>query len=458
MALYLGRTLISGVVTEYSTTAFDTMDANATKADLLINKTAYVKGAKITGAMQNNGAVSSSLNCGASYTVPAGYHNGNGMITANSLASQTVADATPGEILTSRTAWVNGTKLTGTMPNNGAVSSALNCGASYTIPAGYHNGSGKITANSLASQTSATAAGGDILSGKTAWVNGSQITGSMPNQGAVSSALNCGGSYTIPAGYHNGSGKVTANSLASQTSGTAIAEDIERNKTAWVNGSQITGTAPVVTYATAAPSSGNATGDIWVKTTSNQYVYGNYSLSASGSTSYSITHWQNYATYTDPVSDSVTASFSGSINSSNVLTVSYNISHSYTGTTLYSDYESTSYGYDQYVLEYVAPNGTVTALASVTSTSNYINYPYMTTYTNTYTGSGSASVSSPGGYFRLTMKPLWYYYTAVSTTTTTQPSYVVNSGMVGSLNPQISSGVYVDNIYCYDSSLGWVDK
>ena len=30
----------------------------------------------------------------------------------------------------------------------------------------------------------------------------------------VIASLNCGGSYTIPAGYHNGSGKVTTNSLA----------------------------------------------------------------------------------------------------------------------------------------------------------------------------------------------------------------------------------------------------
>ena len=34
----------------------------------------------------------------------------------------------------------------------------------------------------------------------------------MTNRGAVSKSLNPGSSYTIPAGYHNGSGKVTANS------------------------------------------------------------------------------------------------------------------------------------------------------------------------------------------------------------------------------------------------------
>ena len=94
------------------------------------------------------------------------------------------ANATASNILVDKTAYVNGAKITGTMPNKGAVTSNLNCGGSYTIPAGYHNGSGKVTANSLASQTSANATAGDILKNKTAWVNGSKITGAMPNLSA----------------------------------------------------------------------------------------------------------------------------------------------------------------------------------------------------------------------------------------------------------------------------------
>ena len=153
-------------------------------------------------------------------------------------------NAGTGDVLESNTFYNTDakTKLTGTMTNHGAVSQTLNAGNSYTIPSGYHNGSGKVTANSLSSQTSGTASAGEILSGKTAWVNGSKITGTMTNRGAVTSSLNAGGSYTIPAGYHNGSGKVTANSLSSQTSGTAAAANILSGKTAYVNGSKITGT------------------------------------------------------------------------------------------------------------------------------------------------------------------------------------------------------------------------
>lgn len=77
----------------------------------------------------------------------------------------------------------DGEPLTGTMPNRGAISQALNAGGSYTIPEGYHSGAGKVTTNSLASQTGATATAAHILSGQTAWVNGSRVTGSLPNRG-----------------------------------------------------------------------------------------------------------------------------------------------------------------------------------------------------------------------------------------------------------------------------------
>ena len=103
----------------------------------------------------------------------------------------------------------------------------------------------------------ATAKAGELLTGKTAYVGGVKVTGQMPDHGAVTTALNCGKSYTIPAGYHNGLGKVTANTLASQTKGNAAAADILKTKTAYVNGTLLTGTMEVqsVLSFSAAPAS-----------------------------------------------------------------------------------------------------------------------------------------------------------------------------------------------------------
>lgn len=56
------------------------------------------------------------------------------------------------------------------------------------------------------------AAAGDVLAGKTfANATDDQLNGSMPNRGAMSGTVNPGGTCQIPAGYHNGSGKVTGN-------------------------------------------------------------------------------------------------------------------------------------------------------------------------------------------------------------------------------------------------------
>lgn len=54
-----------------------------------------------------------------------------------------------------------------------------------------------------------TAAVAEILKGKTAHARGVQLVGTMPNNGAVTGTISTkAGSYTIPQGYHDGSGKV----------------------------------------------------------------------------------------------------------------------------------------------------------------------------------------------------------------------------------------------------------
>ena len=104
--------------------------------------------------------------------------------------------------------------------NKGAVSASITTsGGSYTIPAGYHNGSGKVTGPTLAALigTNVTlASAANLLSGYTAYgKNGTKYTGSMTNNGAWTSTPTTSGNVTIPAGYHNGSGYVNTASVYS---------------------------------------------------------------------------------------------------------------------------------------------------------------------------------------------------------------------------------------------------
>ena len=80
-------------------------------------------------------------------------------------SNTTDANASASEILYGQTAYVNKNKITGSMPNNGAVNGSITTKAQeYTIPAGYHSGLGKV---SISSTEQAKIIASNILNGVT---------------------------------------------------------------------------------------------------------------------------------------------------------------------------------------------------------------------------------------------------------------------------------------------------
>jgi hypothetical protein len=73
------------IITGTCTFDSDTSDATATADEILLNQTVYANGSKITGTMPNNGAVTGTISTKAGqYTIPQGYHDGSGKVGISS--------------------------------------------------------------------------------------------------------------------------------------------------------------------------------------------------------------------------------------------------------------------------------------------------------------------------------------------------------------------------------------
>lgn len=246
--------------------------------------------AEAVDSIENKGSVSANVKEGETYTIPKGYHDGSGTVSGvagggnYSLQSKAAitptkkqqqitpddgyyglsdvtisaipdayqdvtsvtagaADVLTGKVIVSAT----GVVTPGTMANNGAVDKTLTTSdASYTVPVGYHSGTGTvkivpedksvtpakaaqdITASAgkvlnkvsvaaipdeyqVVTEVDATAA--DVLTGKKIVdATGAVVEGEMTNNGGVAATLDATAnkqSYTVPQGYHDGTGKVT---------------------------------------------------------------------------------------------------------------------------------------------------------------------------------------------------------------------------------------------------------
>ena len=190
----------------------DTSDATATAGDILSGKTAYVNGSKVTGSIAAKSA-SDITASGKTVTVPAGYYassanksvesatqatpsisvDTSGKITATSeqsagyvaagtksatkqLSTQAAQTITPG---TADKTIASGKYLTGKQTVKGdanLVSGNIKSGVSIFGVSGSYEGSGGIDTSD------ATATADDIAEGKTAYINGEKITGTLSEE------------------------------------------------------------------------------------------------------------------------------------------------------------------------------------------------------------------------------------------------------------------------------------
>lgn len=79
---YTAHDKSGAAITGASTYDADTSDATAVAAEILLDKTAYVSGNKLTGTMPNRGAVTGTIATkDQEYTIPQGYHDGSGKVS-----------------------------------------------------------------------------------------------------------------------------------------------------------------------------------------------------------------------------------------------------------------------------------------------------------------------------------------------------------------------------------------
>ena len=157
--------------------------------------------------ISNRGAVSATVQEGATYTIPAGYHNGSGTVSGVSgggnytLQSKTVTPTKSQQSIT---------------PDSGYY--GLDAVTVNAIPEAYQNVS------------SVTATAGDVLANKIIVTSdGTQTAGTMTNNGAVSKTLDATSnnqSYTVPSGYHNGSGTVSITLETKSATPTTTSQDL----------------------------------------------------------------------------------------------------------------------------------------------------------------------------------------------------------------------------------------
>ena len=123
----------------------DTSEATATNDVVVTGYTCYVKDELVIGNIPIPTVDKKSLVPSEQIDLSHGYYKGTDQISASTLSDETVATAVSSDLLSTYKGWAGGNLIDGTMVNRGAISQSFGVNASYIIPQGWHNGSGKVT-------------------------------------------------------------------------------------------------------------------------------------------------------------------------------------------------------------------------------------------------------------------------------------------------------------------------
>ena len=275
--LTLGE-IASSISSITSSGGINTSDATATSSDILSGKTAYVKGTKVTGNIQSRSATTITPN-NSTQTIPSGIYLSG---------AQTISPVPTQE----KTVTSNGTVT----PDSGKYLSKVTVNVQQT------GGSGLDTSD-------ATATTNDILSGKTAYVKGSKVTGSIATKTSTDLTAS-GATVSVPSGYYASNASKSVSTATQATPNISVNDSglitASATQTAgYVSSGTKSATLQLLTQGakTITPSSSQQTA-----VSSGKYTTGNVVVSAVPTETKSITSNGTYSPTSGKYFSSVTVS------------------------------------------------------------------------------------------------------------------------------------------------------